>query len=110
MANADELWVAMRLAWSIRIGDFMNEQHKTGPSKSTGTDKIQGEGDYSADRRYRERTDRFLKSADVDDLAHKAAPRSKVEADEMAKAEQEGKAHAHLPERRKPVGNKRKER
>ena len=77
----------------------MNARHKPSPSKPT-KDKIQGEGDYAADRRYRERTDRFLKSANVDDLAHKAAPRSNAEADEMARAEREGKAHARVPKRR----------
>jgi hypothetical protein len=61
---------------------------------------IQGEGDYAADRRYRERTDQFLKSADVEEVARAAAPKSKAEADDMAAAEEEGRSHAHLPPKR----------
>jgi hypothetical protein len=60
-------------------------------------DTIQGEGDYAADRRFRKRTDRFLESADVDELAREAAPTSKVEAEQMTQAQAEGRSHAHLP-------------
>lgn len=69
-------------------------------AKSGAGAKIQGEGDYAADRRYRERTDVFLKDADVEQLAHAAAPKSKAEAQQMAEAEKEGRAHAHLPRKR----------
>ena len=48
-------------------------------------------------RRYRKRTDRFLESADVDELAHEAAPQSGSEAREMAQAEKQGRSHAHVP-------------
>jgi hypothetical protein len=61
---------------------------------------IQGEGDYTADRRYRERTDKFLKDADVEQVARDAAPKSGEEAREMAEAEKEGRSHAHLPPKR----------
>jgi hypothetical protein len=68
------------------------------PAARTGTDaKVQGEGDYAADRRYRERTDHFLKNADVEEVAHEAAPKSSAEAREMADAEAQGRAHAHVP-------------
>ncbi len=59
--------------------------------------KNQGEGDYAADRRYRERTEHFLKTADVEQVARAAAPKSTAEAQAMAKAEEEGRAHAPLP-------------
>ena len=62
--------------------------------------KVQGEGDYAADRRYRQRTDRFLKSADVEEVARAAAPKSEAQAREMAEAEEQGRAHAHLPAKR----------
>jgi formate-dependent nitrite reductase cytochrome c552 subunit len=68
--------------------------------KTAADANIQGEGDYAADRRYRERTDHFLKTADVEEVARAAAPKSKAEAREMAAAEQEGRDHAHLPPRR----------
>ncbi len=86
----------------------MNDRQK--PIPANPKDKNQGEGDYAADRRYRERTDQFLKSADVDELAHEAAPRSKAEADDMAEAEREGKSRAHLPKRRETVNKKRIDR
>lgn len=55
---------------------------------------VQGEGDYAADRRYRERTDEFLEKNDVDEAAHHAAPKSRAEAEEMRKAEEKGRARA----------------
>jgi hypothetical protein len=70
------------------------------PAQAAPTDSgatVQGEGDYAADRRYRERTDRFIKSADVEEVAREAAPKSSAEARELADAEAEGRAHAHVP-------------
>ena len=92
----------------------MNERDKTAAKDSKGAkgpktpvdSKIQGEGDYAADRRYRERTDQFLKTADVEEVARAAAPKSTAEAQEMATAEKEGRSHAHVPAKResKQVG------
>ena len=56
--------------------------------------KIQGEGDYEATRRYRKRTDEFLKNNDVDKAATRAAPESQREAEEMKAAESAGKRRA----------------
>jgi hypothetical protein len=42
--------------------------------------KVQGEGDYEATRRYRKRTDEFLKNNDVEKAAIRAAPTTKPEA------------------------------
>ena len=81
----------------------MQERDKKTSKPGPGTpppaedDSIQGEGDYAATRRFRERTERFLESADVDELAHKAAPKSKAEADQMKQAEEEGRSRRHLP-------------
>jgi hypothetical protein len=56
--------------------------------------KIMGEGDYEATRRYRKRTDEFLKNNDVDKTAVRAAPESKREAEDMKAAEAAGKRRA----------------
>jgi len=56
--------------------------------------KIQGEGDYESARKYDDDTRDFLKSADVSDLARRAAPGSKEEAAELKKAEEVGRSHA----------------
>jgi hypothetical protein len=56
--------------------------------------KIQGEGDYESTRRFRADTERFLKDADVPELARQAAPKSKEEAAELKKAEEIGRSHS----------------
>ena len=71
------------------------------PKKKQGSG-VQGEGDHAADRRYRERTENFLKTADVEEVAREAAPKSAAEAAEMAAAEKEGRSHAHLPAKHPP--------
>ncbi|GAA4357863.1 hypothetical protein GCM10023165_52250 [Variovorax defluvii] len=55
---------------------------------------IQGEGNYEATRRYDKATTDFVQSGKVDQAARDARPQSEAEADEMRRAEQEGKAHA----------------
>ncbi|HEY4972977.1 MAG TPA: hypothetical protein VII41_05170 [Steroidobacteraceae bacterium] len=54
-------------------------------------DGIQGEGDYQASRRYREDVAGFIATADVDALAHQAAPSSAKEARELALSEDRGR-------------------
>jgi hypothetical protein len=56
--------------------------------------KIQGEGDYESARKYDEDTRNFVKSANVSDLAHRAAPGSKEEAAKLEEAEEIGRSHA----------------
>ena len=56
--------------------------------------KTMGEGDYEATRRYRKRTDEFLKNNDVAKAAVRAAPQSKREAEDMKAAEAAGKRRA----------------
>lgn len=53
-----------------------------------------GEGSYEGTRDYKERTEEYLKNADVAADAEKAKPRSEQEAREMEQAEQEGKSHS----------------
>jgi hypothetical protein len=62
-------------------------------AKPDNQSKVQGEGDYESARRFREDEERFLKTADVPDLARRAAPRSKEEAEELKKAEEVGRSH-----------------
>jgi hypothetical protein len=60
----------------------------------TSAPNIQGEGDYEATRRFDKDAERFLKNADVPELAKRAAPKSKEEAAELEKAEQIGRSHS----------------
>ena len=56
--------------------------------------KIQGEGDYEATRRYRKRTDEYLENNDVEKAAVRAQPESASEAEELEQAEEAGKRRA----------------
>ena len=56
--------------------------------------KVQGEGDYEATRRYRKRQDEFLKNNDVEKAAVRAAPTSREEAEDLKAAEAAGKRRA----------------
>jgi hypothetical protein len=56
--------------------------------------KVQGEGDYEATRRYRKRTERFLKHHDVEKAADQAAPRDAEEERQMREAESAGRRRA----------------
>jgi len=58
------------------------------------TDKIQGEGDYEAARRYDKAAQEFAESGKVEPAAHDAAPHDAEEAEEMKKAEEIGKSHS----------------
>ena len=56
--------------------------------------KIQGEGDYEATRRYRKRQEEYLKNNDVPKAAVRAAPTSREEAEDLEAAEAAGKRRA----------------
>jgi len=56
--------------------------------------KVQGEGDYEATRRYRKRTDEYLNNNDVEKAAIRAAPTTSKEAEDMKAAEAAGKRRA----------------
>ena len=58
------------------------------------TDKVQGEGDYDAARRYDKAAREFAEAGKVEEAARDAKPASPEEADELRRAEREGKAHA----------------
>jgi hypothetical protein len=53
-----------------------------------------GEGSYEASKDYKERTEEYLKKADVEADAQAAKPRSEQEARELEKAEEEGRSHS----------------
>ena len=63
--------------------------------KSTppGTQQM-GEGSYEGTRDYQQRTQEYLKKADVEADAEKAKPRSAEEARELEQAEEEAKSHS----------------
>ncbi len=56
--------------------------------------KLQGEGDYEATRRYRKRTEEYLNNNDVQKAAVRAAPASAREAEDLKAAEAAGKRRA----------------
>lgn len=60
----------------------------------TDKPKIQGEGDYEAARRYRKRTDEFVKNNDIEKVALQAGPASSAEAESLEAAEAAGKRRA----------------
>jgi hypothetical protein len=63
-------------------------------SNPENRDRVQGEGDYDAARRYDKAAQDFAKSGKVDRAARDAAPESAERADEMRRAEDVGKSHS----------------
>lgn len=57
------------------------------------TDKVEGEGSYTATRQYNKDTKEFIDSGKVEEKAREAADASPEEVAEMRKAEKEGKSH-----------------
>jgi len=77
----------------------MSQKMHTQPEKSPvatpqaspdAAETVQGEGDYEAARRYRDGLSEFLSHADVEAIAHSAAPASALEARELALAAEKG--------------------
>lgn len=66
----------------------MNEK-----STPQGTQQM-GEGSYEGSRDYQQRTQDYLKKADVEADAEKAKPSSPQEARELEQAEDEAKSHS----------------
>lgn len=63
------------------------------PTKDKPKTKVQGEGDYEAARRYRKDVESFVQGHDTEELARKAKPESRREADELERAEDLGRSH-----------------
>lgn len=62
--------------------------------QSIGNNDLQGEGNYDAARRYDKAQREFVESGQVDDAARKSAPQNADEAQQLRRAEREGKSHA----------------
>jgi len=63
-------------------------------NKTPANDKVQGEGDYGAGRRYDKASREFAHSGKVEPAARDAAPEDAREAAELDDAEQKGKSHS----------------
>jgi hypothetical protein len=63
-------------------------------NKTPANDKVQGEGDYEAGRRYDKASREFAHSGKVEPAARDAAPEDAREAAELDDAEQKGKSHS----------------
>jgi hypothetical protein len=57
-------------------------------------EKIQGEGDYEAARRFRKRSEEYVANNDIEKAALRAAPETSQEAEAMKAAEAAGKERA----------------
>lgn len=62
--------------------------------QSIGNNDLQGEGNYDAARRYDKAQREFVESGQVDDAARNAAPKNADEAEQLRRAEQDGKSRA----------------
>ena len=56
--------------------------------------KVQGEGDHEAARRYDQAAHDFAETGKVEEAARRARPATPEEADELRCAEREGKSHS----------------
>jgi len=59
-----------------------------------GGNRVQGEGDYDAARRYDKSAREFAQSGKVKPAADQSAPRDEQEAEDMERAEEIGKSRA----------------
>ncbi|MEO7547322.1 MAG: hypothetical protein ABIT82_02780 [Ramlibacter sp.] len=70
-------------------------QPKAGaPKREQQMGQQMGEGSYEATRDYQKNIGEYLKKADVEKDAEAAKPQSEAEAEELRKAEEEGRSHA----------------
>lgn len=66
----------------------------SGPSSQSGQ---MGEGSYEGTRKYQDNIKSYLKDADVKSDAEAAKPESTQQAEELKKAEEEGRSHSKAP-------------
>lgn len=81
-----------------RPGDSQQQQSGSNefqpkPAAQKGEQQM-GEGSYEGTRDYNQRTQEYLKKADVEADAQAAKPRSEEEARELKQAEDEGRSHS----------------
>lgn len=82
----------------------MNSKHEQQPSQAPNSKPtqntvdanpdLQGEGNYTASRRYRKSVESFLASGKVNRAANDAAPETEAQRHDMQAAESEGRSHA----------------
>ncbi len=71
------------------------QQQAGGKSQQQGgKSQVQGEGNYEAGKEYQDAQHQFVESGRVQQAAENAAPRSQQEAQDMARAEREGRSRA----------------
>ena len=72
------------------------QQQRAGATDFQASDKsqVEGEGSYSATRKYQKNIQDYLDKADVESDAEASRPRSESEAKELERAEREGKSHS----------------
>ena len=70
----------------VNGSDLLQDQESDGADE-----KVQGEGDYRSDRRYRKQVQNFLANNDVEELARAAAPEDAEVAAELEAAERQGR-------------------
>lgn len=61
---------------------------------SQPSSNVEGEGSYTAARRHRKSAETFVEQGRVDEAAHDAKPDSPEEAEQLKRAEEEGRSHA----------------
>jgi hypothetical protein len=85
-----------RVAQQQQMSGSREFQQSGSPQASGGGGKQQqmGEGSYEGSRDYKERTEKYLKTHDVQKDAEAAKPRSDQEQRDMDEAEQEAKSHS----------------
>lgn len=77
----------------------MKQRESADPAKKTdetieSNAPLQGEGNYTAGRRYDKAQKEFAESGRVEEAARRAQPQSQEEREALKKAEEEGRRHA----------------
>ena len=72
------------------------QQQRAGATDFQASDEsqVEGEGSYSATRKYQKNIQDYLDKADVESDAEASRPRSESEAKDLEQAEREGKSHS----------------
>lgn len=86
-------------------------KQKTSPANRQS--EMQGEGNYTAAKKYDDATSNFVKSGKVDKAARDAKPKNAQEEREMLEAEEKGRSRGkpekkeiHIPEPNTQTGNR----
>jgi len=77
-----------------QLTDDKTPSADTKPRPVDSDPPLQGEGNYSATRRYDKAQREFVKAGGIEDAARRARPKDAHEAEEMSEAEKAGRAKA----------------